>query len=267
VDVLNSVEPYGILITNGDNDTFPLWYAQEVEGVRRDVMVLVGTYLNTDWFVRQIIRRPQENYDERRGPAIYSGRKWERPAHPPLRLTFEQADAIPPYIQISEPQVFKKEGITARINPGYLDREQLVTLQLIKDSFPERPIYFPLANNMRALGFSDYLVTQGLVEKLVADPVSAGSNTVQVFDRFVDVDRTRALWREYVAPDTLARMGKWIDQASLDVPRTYIYAAVRAHEALVRSGDRDSANSLARRIASIATVTRLPEAVSAISDR
>src|SRR6266550_3718208 len=56
-DYLNSLEPYAIVITNGDNDTFPLWYAQEVEGVRRDVTVAVSTYLDTDWFVRQMIRR------------------------------------------------------------------------------------------------------------------------------------------------------------------------------------------------------------------
>ncbi|MDP9201476.1 MAG: DUF2723 domain-containing protein, partial [Gemmatimonadota bacterium] len=62
-DYLNSLEPYAIVITNGDNDTFPLWYAQEVEGVRRDVTVAVTTYLDTDWFVRQMIRRPIADYD------------------------------------------------------------------------------------------------------------------------------------------------------------------------------------------------------------
>lgn len=57
VNYLNSLEPNAIVFCNGDNDTFPLWYAQEVEGVRPDVKIINLSYLASDWYANQMMQR------------------------------------------------------------------------------------------------------------------------------------------------------------------------------------------------------------------
>jgi len=256
-DYLNSLEPYAIVITNGDNDTFPLWYAQEVEGVRKDVTVAVTTYLDTDWFVRQMIRRPVADYDAAKGPAIYRNQQWKKPSGPPLKMTFAEADAVPEYIQITQPQIFRHGNITLNIEPGYLVRDQLVLLRLIKDAFPERPIYVSTGGGA-GLGLEPYLLTQGFVQKLMDHPITDSTATPRISGLFVDVDRSKALWNDvYRAPASLIKEGDWIDRASIGIPYTYAFTGAILAEAIRDRGDEKSANAIKDRVRAIVKAARI----------
>lgn len=237
-NLLMSVEPYGVLFTNGDNDTFPLWYLQEVEGVRRDVTVIVAQYLYTSWYPKQLqeltVPGAQRPFlPEQDGDGILTaGRDPSVPSGPILRLSPEQMD------QVQATRL--AQDLTVPIGPvavqypagSVLDRSQLLALAIIRDAAAERPIHFSSSAGLLSdLGLDRWSVRMGMTTQLLMeDPGEldpSGTRFVRISDRlggeWVDFDRTRALSERVFTYAGLEDREIWAERATLNIPWHYYF--------------------------------------------
>ncbi len=201
-NILQSAAPNSIIFTNGDNDTFPLWYLQDVEGVRRDVRIANLSLLNTPWYIFQL-----KNTEPHGAPKIK------------MNLTDAQISAIAPSqwktrtisVPIS-PNTYKEFGITdtSITNQGMISwkmepsvnfgsvqavrAQDIVAMDIVRANMNDRPIYFAVTTpDNGKIGLNNYLEMEGLAYRVTPKQNS---------DYFSSIN-TKILWKQFMEePDS-----------------------------------------------------------------
>jgi hypothetical protein len=171
-DLLNSVPPYGILVTFGDNDTFPLWYAQEVEGIRPDVTIFCLALAQTEWYLRQMRDQPVRSFSDSGAAPIWRGTAGPRPDWPTHSMSDQEILGFSGRLtEIPQAMSIPLGPIQHVIPAGtVLAPNDIALLRVIQTNLGRRPIAWSVSTGRSFLGLDEYVVQQGMVNTLLTAP-------------------------------------------------------------------------------------------------
>ena len=168
---LNSLQREGhpIILTNGDNDTFPLWYNHEVEGVRTDTRDCNLEYLQTDWYIDQM-KRPA--YDS-----------------PALPISFRHEDyqeGRMEYLPINIDSINIGSATISLKGKKGLYKNELMVLEMLSQANWERPIYTSISMGTDNLSFlHDHLVLEGLAYRISPEATGLRVDVERLYDNMM----------------------------------------------------------------------------------
>ena len=179
---LNSMQREGhpIILTNGDNDTFPLWYNHEVEGVRTDTRVVNMEYLQTDWYIDQMKRQA---YDSPPLPISLSHEDYKEGRMEYVPIETDSITIGPATISLKGKKgLFKNElmVLDMLLQANSLTSGQSVALQW------ERPVYMSISMGSDILPFlRDHLVLEGLAYRISPTATTQRIDVERLYDNIM----------------------------------------------------------------------------------